>query len=124
MSGLTATYSIPWNFESVDGYLVFTTIVPLLSQAVLAAATAVLAFLGKSSWLPLQISLLAVAFVNCVGFIFGFWGVVLPTLPKVLLATTTAALIPVLIWGRKSVSFYKESTSNNITNYNPDNSNW
>lgn len=124
MSGLTATYAIPWNFDNVDGYLVFTTIFPLLSQAVIAAATAVIAFLGKSSWLPLQIVLLVVATVNTFSFTFGFWGVVLPTLPKVLLVLTTCALIPVLIWGRKTVSASKVTADSETNSFKTDNSNW
>lgn len=124
MSGLTATYAIPWNFNDVDGYLVFTTIVPLLAHAILAATSAVLAFMGKQSWLPIQISVTAVAVVNCCGFSLGIWGVELPTLPLTLLVITTLGLIPVLIWGRKLVSTSYETQTIQSNEGPVDSSNW
>lgn len=124
MSGLTATYAIPWSFGDIDGYFIFTTVFPLLAQAIVAAATAVLAFLGKSSWLSLQITLLVIACINYFGFIFGVWGVDLPTLPKVLLALTTISLIPVLIWGRKRIDSNTNPMNQSSEQMPPDNSNW
>ena len=121
MSGLTATYAIPWNFQNVDGYLIFTTVVPLLAQAVLAGIASVLAFLGKKSWFGIQIATVAVASVNCFAFSIGIWGVELPTLPKILLVVTTLAMVPALIWGRKKII---ESPLNDVRQPTSDTTNW
>lgn len=124
MSGLTATYAIPWNFQDIDGYLIFTTIIPLITQAVLAATSAVLAFMGKSAWLPIQIAVTAIAAINCFGFSFGFWGVELPKLPLTLLVIASFALIPVLVWGRKSISGTNAENGHKSSEESIDNSNW
>jgi hypothetical protein len=101
ISGLSATYAIPWNFPNIDGYFIFSTIVPLLSQAGLCGACSVLAFMGKKTWWPIQITTTVLASVNSLGFWVGIWGVQLPVLPLSLLILSTIALYPALIWGRK-----------------------
>lgn len=103
-SGLAAAYAIPWNFQGNTGYVIFTTLVPLLTHASLSAVTTVMAFLGKSSWLTLQISTTVIAFVNSIGFSFGIWGVNLPNTPVALLWLSTLPLITIFIWGRKEIS--------------------
>ena len=104
MSGLTATYAIPWNFESYDGYVIFTTISPLVTQALLAAVSAVLAFQGKSAWFSIQVLTTVVASTNSLAFTLGLWGSELPGLPKILLVVSSLALIPAIIFGHKKIS--------------------
>lgn len=121
MSGLTATYAIPWNFENVDGYLIFTTVMPLLVQAILAGTAAVLAFLGKRYWFGVQIATLVMAVINTFAFSLGIWGVDLPTLPTILLMITTVGLVPVLIWGKKLAT---PITVSDFQSPKTDTSNW
>lgn len=103
-SGLAAAYAIPWDFQNNTGFVIFTTLVPLMAHAVLSAVTAVMAFMGKSSWLPLQISTTVIAFINSLGFSIGIWDVKLPGLPVTLLWISTLPLIAILIWGRKEIA--------------------
>lgn len=103
VSGLSATYAIPWNFPNIDSYFIFSTVVPLLAQAVLCGVSSVLAFMGKEAWWPIQITTTVTAFINSIGFWIGIWGVRLPGLPLTLLILSTIGLFPALIWGRKKV---------------------
>lgn len=102
-SGLSATYAIPWNFSNIDGYFIFSTIVPLLAQAILCGVSSVLAFMGKEAWWPIQITTTVIASINALGFSVAIWGVKLPGLPITLLILSTIGLYPTLIWGRKKL---------------------
>jgi len=103
VSGLSATYAIPWNFPNIDGYFIFSTVVPLLAQAILCGVSSVLAFMGKEAWWPIQITTTVIASINSLGFWVGIWGVQLPALPLTLLILSTIGLYPALVWGRKKV---------------------
>jgi hypothetical protein len=102
-SGLSATYAIPWNFTNIDGYFIFSTVVPLLAQAILCGVSSVLAFMGKEAWWPIQITTTVIASINSIGFLVAIWGVRLPGLPLTLLILSTIGLYPALIWGRKKL---------------------
>ncbi len=111
-SGLASAYAIPWNYQDVPALAIATTLLPLIGQFVLATLTSIFAFLGKSVWLPLLIATVSVSLVNATLFGLDFWGVGLPTLPKVLLILTSVCLVPTLIWGRKQVQYSAPNTTN------------
>ncbi len=111
-SGLASAYAIPWNYQNVSAFAIATTILPLISQFVLACLTSVFAFLGKQVWLSLLIATVAVSALNSISFGLDFWGVGLPRLPKILILLTSLSLIPTLIWGRKRAKY---SPPNSVT---------
>lgn len=101
VSGLASAYAIPWNYTDVPGSAIVTTVVPLVSQFVLASVASVFAFLGRASWFTLLAVTTTISLLNSTLFALDFWGVGLPGLPKVLLVITSLGLIPALIWGKK-----------------------
>jgi hypothetical protein len=101
VSGLASAYAIPWNYTDVPASAIVTTVVPLVSQFVLASVASVFAFLGRASWFTLLAVTTTISLLNSTLFALDFWGVGLPGLPKVLLVITSLALIPALIWGKK-----------------------
>ena len=105
VSGLASAYAIPWNYTNVSLVEILTTLVPLIAQFSLACLTSIFAFLVKSSWLGFLIAAQSLSILNALLYGINFWGVSLPTLPKVLLTLTALSLIPTLIWGRKSVRY-------------------
>jgi hypothetical protein len=105
LSGLSASYAIPWNHgPEVSLFRFIFLISPFLIQAGLSAVTAVFAFLGKKAWLGLLSSLLIIALINLSGALFKLWGFAMPGLPIFLLFVTTFALIGAIIWGRKDLA--------------------
>ena len=112
VSGLASAYAIPWNYTDVSAFAILTTLVPLIGQFVLACLTSVFAFLGKSSWLIFMSIAAGLALLNSILFGLNLWGVLMPGLPKALLALTALSLIPCLIWGRKNVQYSPPSSAN------------
>ena len=56
VTGLAAAWAAPWTFaDGTPVSFIFKTLVPLLIQAIISSVCAILAFLGKPSWLPLLI---------------------------------------------------------------------
>ena len=121
VSGLASAYAIPWNYTNVSAVEILTTLIPLIAQFALACLTSVFAFLGKSSWLGFLIAAQSLSILNALLYGINFWGVLLPTLPKVLLTLTAISLVPTLIWGRKSVKY---SPPGNSTFENAHDSDW
>ena len=111
VSGLASAYAIPWNYTDVPSAAIITTVVPLISQFVLASVASVFAFLGRASWFTLLVVTTTISLLNAVLFALDFWGVGLPGLPKVLLVITSLGLIPTLFWGKKK-PLQLNSTSN------------
>ena len=121
ISGLASAYAIPWNYTNVSTVEILTTLVPLIAQFSLACLTSIFAFLGKSSWLGFLIAAQSLSILNALLYGINFWGVSLPTLPKVLLTLTALALVPTLIWGRKPIRY---SPPGNSTFENAHDSDW
>jgi hypothetical protein len=106
ISGLAAAWAAPWSFTpGTPVSFIFKTLVPLIAQAAIASACAVLAFLGKELWLPLLFTTIGISFVNAFSFAFGIWGVQFGTGQSVVLILVSFALIPTAIWGRKVVDY-------------------
>lgn len=106
VTGLAAAWAAPWTFE--DGtpvFFIFKTLVPLLIQAIVSSVCAILAFLGKPSWLPLLIATISISFVNAISFGFGIFDVKFGTVQATVMALVAVALVPTVIWGRKIVDF-------------------
>ena len=104
-SGLAAAWAAPWNFGEADYLQISKIIVPLVSQSILSAVTAVFAFLGKPIWLGLLIGTFVLALINDFGFSMRLWGAQLPTTQNLVLIITALALIPTFILGRKKVNY-------------------
>jgi hypothetical protein len=124
VTGLAAAWAAPWTF--VDGTpisFIFKTLVPLLIQAIISSICAILAFLGKPSWLPLLIATITISFINAVSFGFGIFDVKFGTAQTIVMALVAIALIPTVIWGRNVVD-YAVTTDMPTFNADPSHDNW
>jgi len=124
ITGLAAAWAAPWTF--VDGTpisFIFKTLVPLLIQAIISSICAILAFLGKPSWLPLLIATITISFINAVSFGFGIFDVKFGTAQTIVMALVAIALIPTVIWGRNVVD-YAVTTDMPTFNADPSHDNW
>lgn len=124
VAGLAAAWAAPWTFEDgTPASYIFRTLVPLIIQAVISSLCAVLAFLGKQSWLPLLIGTISVSLLNALSFSFGLFGVEFGTAQSVVLFLVALALIPTAIWGRKVVD-YSITTDMPTFSADPSHDNW
>jgi hypothetical protein len=124
VTGLAAAWAAPWTF--VDGTpisFIFKTLVPLLIQAIISSICAILAFLGKPSWLPLLIATITISFINAVSFGFGIFDVKFGTAQTIVMALVAIALIPTVIWVRNVVD-YAVTTDMPTFNADPSHDNW
>ena len=103
--GLSAAWAAPWSFGNASLFQISKVITPLLAQAALSGITSILAYRGKAAWLGLLIGTFAISLLNGVGFTLGIWGVQLPLTQNIVLILAAFALIPTLIWGRKSLNY-------------------
>lgn len=124
VTGLAAAWAAPWTFaDGTPVSFIFKTLVPLLIQAVISSVCAILAFLGKPSWLPLLIATITVSFINAISFGFGIFDVKFGTAQIIVLALVAIALVPTVIWGRNVVD-YSVSTDMPTFNADPSHDNW
>lgn len=124
VTGLAAAWAAPWTFaDGTPVSFIFKTLVPLLIQAVISSVCAILAFLGKPSWLPLLISTISISFVNAISFGFGIFDVKFGTAQTIVLFLVAIALVPTVIWGRNVVD-YAVNTDMPTFNADPNNDNW
>ena len=106
VTGLAAAWAAPWTFaDGTPVSFIFKTLVPLLIQAVISSVCAILAFLGKPSWLPLLIATITVSFINAISFGFGIFDVKFGTAQIIVLTLVAIALVPTVIWGRNVVDY-------------------
>ena len=106
VTGLAAAWAAPWTFaDGTPVSFIFKTLVPLLIQAIISSVCAILAFLGKPSWLPLLIATITVSFINAISFGFGIFDVKFGTAQIIVLALVAIALVPTVIWGRNVVDY-------------------
>lgn len=118
VAGLAAAWAAPWTFaEGTPPSFIFRTFVPLIAQAVIGSLCAVLAFLGKPSWLPLLIATISVSTLNAFSFAFGLFGVRFETTQAVVLIIVALALVPTAIWGRNIVDY---SSATDVTTFSTD----
>jgi len=124
VTGLAAAWAAPWTFaDGTPVSFVFKTLVPLIIQAIVSSVCAILAFLGKPSWLPLLIATITVSFVNAISFGFGIFDVKFGTAQTLVLFLVAVALVPTVIWGRNVVD-YAAATDMPKFNADPNNDNW
>ena len=124
VTGLAAAWAAPWTFaDGTPVSFIFKTLVPLLIQAIISSVCAILAFLGKPSWLPLLIATIAVSFVNAISFGFGIFDVKFGTAQIIVLTLVAIALVPTVIWGRNVVD-YAVNTDMPTFNADPSHDNW
>ena len=124
VSGLAAAWAAPWTFaDGTPVSFIFKTLVPLLIQAVISSVCAILAFLGKPSWLPLLIATITVSFINAISFGFGIFDVKFGTAQIIVLTLVAIALVPTVIWGRNVVD-YAVNTEMPTFNADPSHDNW
>jgi hypothetical protein len=124
VTGLAAAWAAPWTFaDGTPVSFIFKTLVPLLIQAIISSVCAILAFLGKPSWLPLLIATITVSFVNAISFGFGIFDVKFGTAQIIVLALVAIALVPTVIWGRNVVD-YAVNTDMPTFNADPSHDNW
>jgi hypothetical protein len=124
VTGLAAAWAAPWTFaDGTPVSFIFKTLVPLLIQAVISSVCAILAFLGKPSWLPLLIATISISFVNAISFGFGIFDVKFGTAQTIVLFLVSIALVPTVIWGRNVVD-YAVNTDMPTFNADPNNDNW
>jgi hypothetical protein len=123
-TGLAAAWAAPWTFaDGTPVSFIFKTLVPLLIQAVISSVCAILAFLGKPSWLPLLIATISISFINAISFGFGIFDVKFGTAQTIVLFLVAVALVPTVIWGRNVVD-YAVTTDMPTFNADPSNDNW
>lgn len=124
VTGLAAAWAAPWTFaDGTPVSFIFKTLVPLLIQAIISSICAILAFLGKPSWLPLLVATITVSFINAISFGFGIFDVKFGTAQTIVLTIVAIALVPTVIWGR-NVLDYAVSTDMPTFNADPNNDNW
>jgi hypothetical protein len=124
VTGLAAAWAAPWTFaDGTPVSFIFKTLVPLLIQAVISSVCAILAFLGKPSWLPLLIATITVSFINAISFGFGIFDVKFGTAQIIVLTLVAIALVPTVIWGRNVVD-YAVNTDMPTFNADPSHDNW
>jgi hypothetical protein len=124
VTGLAAAWAAPWTFaDGTPVSFIFKTLVPLLIQAIISSVCAILAFLGKPSWLPLLIATITVSFVNAISFGFGIFDVKFGTAQIIVLTLVAIALVPTVIWGRNVVD-YAVNTDMPTFNADPSHDNW
>jgi len=124
VTGLAAAWAAPWTFaDGTPVSFIFKTLVPLLIQAVISSVCAILAFLGKPSWLPLLIATISISFINAISFGFGIFDVKFGTAQTIVLFLVAVALVPTVIWGRNVVD-YAVTTDMPTFNADPSNDNW
>jgi len=124
LTGLAAAWAAPWTFaDDTPVTFIFKTLAPLLIQAVISSICAILAFLGKPSWLPLLIATITISLINAVTFGFGIFDVKFGTAQTIVLALVSISLIPTLIWGRNVVD-YSVTTDMPTFNADPSHDNW
>ena len=123
-TGLAAAWAAPWTFaDGTPLSFIYKTLVPLLIQATVSSVCAVLAFLGKPSWLPLLITTIAISFFNAISFGFGIFDVKFGTAQTIVLTLVAIGLIPAIIWGRNVVN-YAITTDMPTFNADPNHDNW
>lgn len=106
ITGLAAAWAAPWTFaDGTPVSFIFKTLVPLLIQAIISSVCAILAFLGKPSWLPLLIATISISFINALSFGFGIFDVKFGTAQTIVLFLVAVALVPTVIWGRNVVDY-------------------
>ena len=124
VTGLAAAWAAPWTFaDGTPVSFIFKTLVPLLIQAIISSVCAILAFLGKPSWLPLLIATITVSFINAISFGFGIFDVKFGNAQIIVLALVAIALVPTVIWGRNVVD-YAVNTDMPTFNADPSHDNW
>jgi len=124
VTGLAAAWAAPWTFaDGTPVSFIFKTLVPLLIQAVISSVCAILAFLGKPSWLPLLNATISISFINAISFGFGIFDVKFGTAQTIVLFLVAVALVPTVIWGRNVVD-YAVTTDMPTFNADPSNDNW
>ena len=124
VTGLAAAWAAPWTFaDGTPVSFIFKTLVPLLIQAIISSVCAILAFLGKPSWLPLLIATITVSFINAISFGFGIFDMKFGTAQIIVLALVAIALVPTVIWGRNVVD-YAVNTDMPTFNADPSHDNW
>ena len=124
VTGLAAAWAAPWTFaDGTPVSFIFKTLVPLLIQAIISSVCAILAFLGKPSWLPLLIATITVSFINAISFGFGIFDVKFGTAQIIVLALVAIALVPTVIWGRNVVD-YAVNTDMPTVNADPSHDHW
>jgi hypothetical protein len=124
VTGLAAAWAAPWTFaDGTPVSFIFKTLVPLLIQAVISSVCAILAFLGKPSWLTLLIATITVSFINAISFGFGIFDVKFGTAQIIVLTLVAIALVPTVIWGRNVVD-YAVNTDMPTFNADPSHDNW
>jgi len=124
VTGLAAAWAAPWTFaDGTPVTFIFKTLVPLLIQAIISSLCAILAFLGKPSWLPLLIATISISFINAISFGFGIFDVKFGTAQIIVLALVAIALVPTVIWGRNVVD-YAVNTDMPTFNADPSHDNW
>jgi hypothetical protein len=121
---LAAAWAAPWTFaDGTPVSFIFKTLVPLLIQAIISSVCAILAFLGKPSWLPLLIATISISFINALSFGFGIFDVKFGTAQIIVLSLVAIALVPTVIWGRNVVD-YAVTTDMPTFNADPSHDNW
>jgi hypothetical protein len=124
VTGLAAAWAAPWTFaDGTPVSFIFKTLVPLLIQAIISSVCAILAFLGKPSWLPLLIATISISFINALSFGFGIFDVKFGTAQITVLSLVAIALVPTVIWGRNVVD-YAVNTDMPTFNADPSHDNW
>ena len=124
VTGLAAAWAAPWTFaDGTPVSFIFKTLFPLLIHAIISSVCAILAFLGKPSWLPLLIATITVSFVNAISFGFGIFDVKFGTAQIIVLTLVAIALVPTVIWGRNVVD-YAVNTDMPTFNADPSHDNW
>jgi len=124
VTGLAAAWAAPWTFpDGTPVSFIFKTLVPLLIQAIISSVCAILAFLGKPSWLPLLIATITISFINAISFGFAIFGVKFGTSQIIVLSLVAIALVPTVIWGRNVVD-YAVTTDMPTFNADPSHDNW
>jgi hypothetical protein len=124
ITGLAAAWAAPWTFaDGTPVSFIFKTLVPLLIQAIISSVCAILAFLGKPSWLPLLIATISISFFNALSFGFGIFDVKFGTAQNIVLSLVAIALVPTVIWGRNVVD-YAVNTDMPTFNADPSHDNW
>ena len=124
VTGLAAAWAAPWTFaDGTPVSFIFKTLVPLLIQAIISSLCAILAFLGKPSWLPLLIATISISFINAISFGFGIFDVKFGTAQIIVLFLVAIALVPTVIWGRNVVD-YAVKTDMPTFNADPSHDNW
>lgn len=124
VTGLAAAWAAPWTFaDGTPVSFIFKTLVPLLIQAIISSVCAILAFLGKPSWLPFLIATISISFINALSFGFGIFDVKFGTAQIIVLSLVAIALVPTVIWGRNVVD-YAVNTDMPTFNADPSHDNW